>query len=151
RHLPAGHRVAWTEPVVGGRVAPPGDPGGGELFDVAFEDVAVVVVEGAPGAGVVVAADPLGPGGEGVEMDRVVLGRGVVAAVVDVEPQRLHLETALPRPTEHHVPGRVRDLAVDETLHHAIGTARRVHLHVRLDAVPAPVTEGGDVGVPGDD
>src|SRR5690606_17870189 len=84
-------------------------------------------------------------------MDRVVLGRGVVAAVVDVEPQRLHLETALPRPTEHHVPVRVRDLAVDETLHHAIGTARRVQLHVRLDAVPAPVTEGGDVGIPEDD
>jgi hypothetical protein len=46
RHLAPGHEVVGTEAVVGRRVAPPGDPGGGELLDVGLEHRAVVVGEG---------------------------------------------------------------------------------------------------------
>src|SRR5690606_37670170 len=58
RHLLARDDVDRAEPVVGGRIATPGDSGRRQAVDLAFEDRTVVISEQVTGAGIGVAEAP---------------------------------------------------------------------------------------------
>src|SRR5690606_33206368 len=137
-----------TEPVVGGRVAPPGDTADTQSLDIGLMDGVVVIDERAfGGGGRVVASDPAGTEGKRVEMDLVVANRGVTA-VVDVEPEAVDVEVPFVGAPERQTRPFEGRLAIDPAPERSVVGPGRVEVDMTLDAIPLAVVEQSDLVVP---